>query len=183
MLYDIFLVLDVLSSYEGGLSLEHFHIHWDQHYAECPAGKRSIGWYEGQKEGKPITKVQFSHTDCRDCPLRVQCTRSKSAGRMLALKSRESHGLLVRARKKASEDVTKQRYQLRAGVESTLSQGVRSLGLRCSRYIGLEKTTLQHTLTATALNFGRLTSWWDQARKAKPARPPSTLRRLFQAIA
>ena len=171
------------SQLEDGLSLEHFHINWDQQYAECPAGKRSIGWHQAQKEGKPITKVQFSQSDCRDCPLRAQCTRSKSAGRMLTLKSRESHEVLERARKKSKEDPTKVRYQLRAGIESTLSQGVRTLGLRCSRYIGLEKTSLQHTLTATALNFSRLVSWWDRQRKVKPPRPPSALGRLFQVVA
>ena len=100
---------DWQSQLEGGLSLEHFHINWDQQYAQCSAGKRSIGWFDAQKEGKPITKVQFSHTDCRACPLRPRCTRSKSAGRMLTLKSRESHELLVRARKKAKEDLTKVR--------------------------------------------------------------------------
>ena len=186
---------DWQSQLELGLSLEHFQIDWDQKYAQCPAGKRSIGWLETQRAGKPITKVQFSQTDCRDCPLRAQCTRtgplgaalsktrSKSAGRMLTLKTRESHELLVQARQKAKEDPTKVRYQLRAGIESTLSQGVRTLGLRCSRYIGLEKTSLQHTLTATALNFSRLVSWWDRQRKAKPPRPRSALGRLFQATA
>ena len=174
---------DWQSQLEGGLSLEHFHINWDQQYAQCPAGKRSIGWLEAQRAGKPITKVQFSQFDCRDCPLRAQCTKSKSSGRMLMLKSRESHELLVRARQKAKEDPTKQRYQLRAGIESTLSQGVRTLGLRCCRYIGLEKTSLQHTLTATALNFSRLVSWWDRERKARPPRPRSALGRLFQATA
>gem|GEM_PF-2295103 len=97
---------------------------------------------------------------------------------MLMLKTQESHELLVRARPKAKEDPTKVRYQLRAGIESTLSQGVRSLGLRCSRYIGLEKTSLQHTLTATALNFSRLVNWWDGERKQgneKPSLPVPVL--------
>ena len=198
---------DWQSQLEGGLSLQHFHIDWEQQYAQCPAGKRSTHWLKTQRRdgpegavypktaGQPITKVQFSQSDCRDCPLRVQCTRtgplgaalsktrSKSAGRMLMLKTRESHELLVRARQKAKEESTKGRYQLRAGIESTLSQGVRTLGLRCSRYIGLEKTSLQHTLTATALNFSRLVSWWDRQRKVKPPRPPSALGRLFQVVA
>jgi transposase len=174
---------DWQSRVEGGLSLEHFQMDWDQQYAQCPAGNRSVGWLEARRAGKPITKVQFSQSDCRDCPLRAQCTKSKSAGRMLTLKSRQSHELLIRARKKAGEDTTKQRYQRRAGIESTLSQGVRTLGLRFSRYLGLEKTTLQHTLTATALNFSRLASWWDRQRKAKPPRPRSALGRLFQATA
>ena len=174
---------DWQSQLEGGLSLEHFQIDWEQKYAQCPAGKRSIGWLESQRLGKPITKVQFSQSDCRDCPFRPQCTRSKTAGRMLTLKARESHELLMRARQKAKEDPTKVRYQLRAGIESTLSQGVRTLGLRCSRYIGLEKTCLQHTLTATALNFSRLVGWWDRQRKAKPLRPRPALGRLFQAMA
>jgi transposase len=51
------------------------------------------------------------------------------------------------------------RYAMRAGVEGTLSQGVRAFDLRRSRYIGQPKTHLQHVITATALNFSRLLHW------------------------
>lgn len=53
----------------------------------------------------------------------------------------------------------KDRYALRAGVEGTISQGVRAFGLRRSRYVGLHKTRLQHVLTAAAMNLVRADAW------------------------
>jgi 3-methyladenine DNA glycosylase AlkD len=61
----------------------------------------------------------------------------------------------------------KQCYQRRAGVEGTLSQGVRRFGLRCARYRGLEKTYLQHVATAAAMNMDRLVAWFDERPRAK----------------
>ena len=48
---------------------------------------------------------------------------------------------------------------MRAGVEGTLSQGVRGFGLRRCRYIGLAKARLQHVATAAAINVYRLSDW------------------------
>ncbi|MET9868145.1 transposase [Streptomyces sp. NPDC006386] len=48
----------------------------------------------------------------------------------------------------------------RAGVEVTISQGVRAFRLRRCRYRGLANARLQHQLTATAMNFHRLKAWW-----------------------
>ncbi|HWS82927.1 MAG TPA: transposase, partial [Ktedonobacteraceae bacterium] len=50
----------------------------------------------------------------------------------------------------------KDRYAKRAGAEGTISQGVRAFDLRVSRYLGIEKTHLQHLLIATAMNVVRL---------------------------
>ena len=50
-------------------------------------------------------------------------------------------------------------YNERAGVESTLSQEVRALVLRQSRYRGLAKTRLQHIAIAAAVNLDRLGPW------------------------
>jgi transposase len=47
-------------------------------------------------------------------------------------------------------------YAKRAGIEGTHSQGVRALGLRQSRYIGLQKASLQHSLIAAAINLLRI---------------------------
>src|SRR5262249_6769223 len=76
----------------------------------------------------------------------------------------------------ASEE-GRQRYQCRAGVEGTLSQGVRAFGLRQTRYRGLEKTHLQHVAIAAAINIDRLVAWLD-------ARPRATTRTSrFAALA
>ncbi|GCE29233.1 hypothetical protein KDA_47170 [Dictyobacter alpinus] len=50
---------------------------------------------------------------------------------------------------------------MRAGVEATISQGVRAFDLRRSRYVGVPKTHVQHLASATAINLVRLIDWLD----------------------
>jgi transposase len=50
--------------------------------------------------------------------------------------------VLNAARVRMHDPAWKQRYRVRAGIEGTLSQGVRAFGMRKSRYIGLAKTGL-----------------------------------------
>ena len=57
-------------------------------------------------------------------------------------------------------------YAVRAGVEGTLSQGVRGFGLRRCRYIGLAKARLQHVATAAALNIYRISDWVGDVPRA-----------------
>lgn len=57
-------------------------------------------------------------------------------------------------------------YAQRAGIEGTLSQGVRAFGLRRSRYRGLAKTHLQHVATAAAVNLERLAAWFKATPRA-----------------
>ena len=61
----------------------------------------------------------------------------------------------------------KERYHVRAGVEGTLSQGVRAFGMRRSRYIGLAKTGLQEVCAAVAMNVSRVVPWLDGLPRAK----------------
>src|SRR5918912_1238650 len=58
-----------------------------------------------------------------------------------------------------TQEVFAAEYRQRAGIEGTLSQGVRVMALRRARYIGLAKVHLQHVLTAAALNLVRLAAW------------------------
>ncbi|HEX2135397.1 MAG TPA: transposase [Microvirga sp.] len=57
-------------------------------------------------------------------------------------------------------------YARRAGIEGTLSQGVRAFGLRRSRYRGLAKTHLQHVATAAAIDLGRLSDRFQATPRA-----------------
>jgi transposase len=66
----------------------------------------------------------------------------------------------------ASEE-GQQRYKRRAGIEGTLSQGVRSFGLRWARYRGLAKTHLQHVATAAAMNVDRIVAWLNERPRAQ----------------
>ncbi|MDD3828557.1 MAG: transposase, partial [Anaerolineae bacterium] len=71
----------------------------------------------------------------------------------------------------------RERYNCRAGVEGTISQGTRSFELRRTRYRGLAKTYLQDLLTAGAMNVTRAVSWLHENPKAK------TRRSRFQRLA
>ena len=50
---------------------------------------------------------------------------------------------------------------VKAGIEGTFSQGVRSTGLRRSRYRGRVKTHLQNVAGACAINLQHLTDRWS----------------------
>lgn len=54
-----------------------------------------------------------------------------------------------------STDEGRYKYQNRAGIEGTLSQGVRRGSLRRARYQGLQKTHLQELAAATGINLLR----------------------------
>ena len=54
----------------------------------------------------------------------------------------------------------------RAGIEGTLSQGVRAFGMRRTRYRGLDKTHLQNVAIASAINVDRLVAWFDGQPRA-----------------
>ena len=54
-----------------------------------------------------------------------------------------------------------ERHRRRAGVEGTLSQGVRAFGMRRSRYVGLAKTALQQVCIAVGMNVLRVVHWLD----------------------
>jgi transposase len=73
--------------------------------------------------------------------------------------SQADHETLQRIRAQQTTAEWKARYDRRAGIESTISQGTRAFGLRRSRYLGQEKTHLQHVLTAGAINLVRFASW------------------------
>jgi transposase len=73
----------------------------------------------------------------------------------------------------------KQVYAKRAGIEGTISQGVRVMGLRRSRSIGQEKMHLQHVATAAALNQVRSKVWFGGLPRAQTRR--SAFVRLYDA--
>jgi len=85
-------------------------------------------------------------------------THSNTA-RRLTLQPEAKYNALRQRRQLQETSEFKQLYQQRAGVEGTLSQGVRRSDLRQSRYSGLAKTHLQHILIATVLNLVRLGAW------------------------
>lgn len=133
-------------SREGGLDATQFQIDWNNRQSVCPAGKLSVDWHEcqtNQQQPRQIVKVKFGHKDCLSCEKRTQCVRSKTGGpRQLLLQAKAYQQALEQARALMAREEGRREYRNRAGIEGTISQGVRRSTLRRSRYIGLEKGML-----------------------------------------
>ena len=84
----------------------------------------------------------------------------------MTLQVRERHEALVAARAREETDAFKVLYAKRAGIEGSISVGVRAFELRRSRYVGLAKTCLQHLLMACAMNVIRVADWLAQKPRA-----------------
>ncbi|MEU6067696.1 transposase [Streptomyces sp. NPDC047082] len=139
-----------------------FTIDWDARKAVCPQGKVSASWSDQRKSsGTPLSRVHFTAQDCAACPARDKCTRASNGkwGRSLTLLPREQQQVLDQRRQEQRTEEWKKRYDIRAGVEGTISQAVRRTGIRHTRYTGLAKTHLGNVLAATTINIIRLDAW------------------------
>jgi transposase len=152
---------------EGAYGVEDFAIDWEREQVRCPLGRTSASWKQYTDAGRaPHVLVRFRASDCRDCPVRPRCTRAAKQGRSLRLPLREPYEALQAMRSFLAGEAGRQLYAKRAGIEGTLSQGVRSFGLRRARYRGTAKAHLQHVATATAINFSRVSDWLEGVPRA-----------------
>jgi transposase len=94
------------------------------------------------------------------------CTRDKKKPRALRIQPKAQYEALLAARQLQGTEAGRRLYGKRAGIEGTISQGVRGFGLRRTRYRGLAKTHLKHLATAAATNFERLGAWFDERPQA-----------------
>ena len=145
-----------------GFAKSCFAIDWEHHTVTCPVGATSVKWQESVgRNQEPVIHVAFERTTCGTCAQRAVCTHAKEAPRELTFRSRPEHEVLIHARTRQQTQAFKDAYAQRAGVEGTISQGVRVADLRHARYIGLAKTRFQHIATAVALNLIRLFAWFE----------------------
>ena len=108
--------------------------------------------------------VDFSPNDCAACPSRISCTRAKYLPRYLTLQPVVEHKAIQAARKRQKTQDFASIYSQRAGIEGTVSQGVRAFGMRQARYRGLKETHLKELATDAAINVDRLTDWLKGVR-------------------
>jgi transposase len=151
---------------DGAYDLDQFVIDWEQQQVRCPQGKSSTAWKEGMDNtGSPLILTYFRRKDCQACPARELCTHA--ARRVVGFRPREQYEALQATRQRHASAAGRQLYNRRAGIEGTISQGVRAFGLRLCRYRGLAKTSLQHLATAAAINIDRLIAWFNEIPQAQ----------------
>jgi transposase len=152
----------------GAYTVEQFTVDWERQQVCCPQGKRTASWQEHvTPDGPPYILASFRRQDCQACPARPLCTQAQQQGRRLRLPPQEQYEALAAARAWYASEEGIERYQQRAGVEGTLSQGVRAFGWRRTRYRGLPKTHVQHIATAAAINIDRIVAWLDERPRAQ----------------
>jgi transposase len=144
----------------GGYTADRFTIDWDARQATCPEGKTSSSWNPSLNHGTSNIIIKFSVPACRDCPARAHCTKAIRTGRTLTIRPRELHETLTAARAEQETPQWKAKYASRAGAEGLMRQATHVTGIRHARYLGLDKTTLEHSISAAAVNFLRLDDWW-----------------------
>ena len=151
-----------------GYDLPSFAIDWDSERVTCPQGKTSVSWRrEIIRGGEVRICAQFGRQDCRACPARMLRAPKTVARRSVHFHPREEYEALKAARERMADPAWQERYRRRAGVEDTLSQGVRAFGMRRSRYIGLAKTALQQVCIAVGMNAVRVVRWLDGRPRAR----------------
>lgn len=144
-----------------GFAAGDFRVDWERQRLTCPEGRTSSGWPPAvDGRDNEVIKVKFSARDCGACPSKEKCT--KGTRRSVTIRPREQYEALEAARAREKTVEYKEDYGKRAGVEGTISQGVRACGLRRSRYAGEAKTRLQHLATASAMNVLRIGDWLAQ---------------------
>ena len=135
-----------------GFDVGSFHLDWQSETATCPQGQTSHRWSPAGER----MEVVFAREVCAACPVRSDCTQSSTTGRVLHVRPQAAHEALQARRREQETPEFRQRYETRAGIEGTLSQAVRGMGIRRARYDGLHKTQLQHVVTAVAINLVRI---------------------------
>ena len=165
----------------AGFDADHFLIDWQQQQATCPEGHTSSSWTPAiDNRTNEVIKIKFSTTDCQGCPSRSLCTHSiRHTRRTVTIRPQEQYLALKQRRERETTKEFAHTYAKRAGIEGTISHGVRVMGLRRSRYIGLERTHLQHLATAAALNVVRSIAWFNGLPRAQTRR--SAFARLYDA--
>lgn len=170
------------SRQEGGLTVEDFVLDRAAKVAICPQGQASRSWKSKQdRRGKSVEEIRFSISTCRGCPLKEHCCSSAQTGRILSLPPQEQYEALQERREEQEGEAFRQKYALRAGIEATISQAVRTAGLRQSPYRGQDKTHLHHVVIAAAVNLVRMDQHLQRQQTRPQPRPLSPFKKLQRA--
>jgi transposase len=167
-----------------GFDAQSVAIDWQRQQAICPQGRASRSWTPAvDHRHTPVITSKFSSTACGGCPCRTQCIRSrkKAVRRTLTVRPKDHYLALQARRAQARTPAYSRAYARRAGIEGTLSEGIRVHGMRRSRYVGLQRTHLAQVLTAAAINLAHVGAWLNDTPRAQT--PHSRFARLMAQAA
>lgn len=138
----------------GVLDADGFTVSIVERKAVCPAGMVSTqcAHINDEHQGREYYRFEWG-AECDACPLRAECTKSRTGRRILTVSPHHEH--LQERRREMKTPEFAERYKKRAGVEATISELVRRYGLRRTRYRGRKKTELCNLIIGAACNVRR----------------------------
>jgi transposase len=152
-----------------GYAAADFDVDWAKQTVRCPQGQQSSYWRAYHDHtGHDVVDVRWSWKTCKVCPALGDCSQKQQGSRTLKLRAEAEYRALQFARQRQTTEAFREQYSLRAGCEGTLSQCIRSSGLRQARYRGLAKTNLQQLCIATARNVVRVIEWLTPSTERQP---------------
>jgi transposase len=128
----------------------------------------------GNKEGNIINVSDerkyyaFTETDCQNCPLKQQCTKTKRRRVSISI----HHDIIKRAQQYQTTAEYQQDKNDRTAVERTFSVGKGVYGLARARYRGRARVAIQSFLTFMVINVKRLIGLFE--KKMKSSAPAAT---------
>jgi len=130
----------------GGYTAAMFAVDFDRKQATCPEGAVSSKWKPmRQHDGKEAISVRFATATCRGCPARDKCT-TRDLERAAAVSCARAKSMRPSPPPAPGKTPGSGKTATRParGVEGTMAQAAHVTGIRRARYLGLDKTRLEH---------------------------------------
>ena len=125
-----------------GYAAADFTIDWANRVVCCPQGHRSNYWRAHHDHtGHDVVEVRWSWTICKVCPVLGECSQKQQGSRTLKLRAEAEYRALQAARQRQTTPAFREQYAQRAGSEGTLSQCIRTSGLRARGTAGSREPT------------------------------------------
>ena len=149
----------------GAYDLTKFTVNFKTRSVICPQGKKSTSWKDKRKRNR--IHVEFRRADCEQCVFRALCLKPVKGARTLSILPRAEFEAAQSQRALNAAPDWAERFDVRAGIEGSLSQGVRAFGLRRSRFVGEARTRLHCVGVAVGVNVQRVGAWLEGVPRAK----------------
>lgn len=142
-------------------ALEDFAIGDGLKHVICPNGAKTtdITYHPATEKADPYYTARFSKKHCSKCPLKDSCLAQNSKGkqktfRVLSVPS--CYRAIVRDRQRVQSEEFKEAYKGRFKIERRFGHIAWNLGLRRSRYLRLERSSIHIILSNTVTNMVRM---------------------------
>jgi transposase len=142
----------------------------DQQHATGPAGKTSMSWTPAiDHREPPVMKVKCSTKDgrCGDHVAPWRRSQQRDPRRTRTIRPQPPSQALQTARQRDATAAFQVAYARRAGIDGTLSRGIRRTRRRRPRDRGLPRVRRGHILTAAGLNGLRLSQGCLETARAQ----------------